>query len=71
MEQRFALYAMVTVFALQALILVGVLFGCSAERRERKVQRALNEEAEEPENVQLQDIDAMKQQVHANVTMIP
>ena len=64
---------MVTVFALQALILVGVLFGCSAERRERKVQRALDEEAEEAENVQLQqlqNIDAMKQQVHANVTMV-
>lgn len=64
---------MVTVFALQALILVGVLFGCSAERRKRKVQRVLDEEAEEAENVQLQqlqNIDAMKQQVHANVTVV-
>ena len=59
-----------TVFVLQALILIGVLFGCSAERRERRVQRALDEEAKEAETVQLQNIDALKQQVQANVTVI-
>ena len=61
---------MVTVFALQALILIGVVFGCSAERRERKARRIFEKEIEEAENVQLQQLDAMKQQVHANVTVI-
>ena len=61
---------MVAVFILQALILIGVVFGCSAERRERKALRVLEQEAEEAENVQLQNLDAMKQQAHANVTMI-
>ena len=61
---------MVTVFVLQALILIGVIFGCSAERRERKALRIIEAEAEEAENVQLQNIDALKQQAYANVTMV-